>query len=139
MSQLVPESWSPSINVSGKSEFVRFYGASLVFEEKIALRMYFSVTDGEHTFRWNGQELTSVQAGEYRYVEIRDINPEDPLLYPCSCSRKEICAQSPADPIDGMRVYKGKCRMRQRILHFVILPCIFFGWQGRPGCAAGPC
>ena len=77
MSQLVPESWSPSINVSGKSESVRFYGASLVFEEKIALRMYFSVSDGEHTFRWNGQELTSVQAGEYRYVEIRDINPQD--------------------------------------------------------------
>lgn len=63
-------------------------------------------------FDWDELVFQSQRLEIYREAlkEIRDINPENPLLYPCSCSRREICAQSPADPIDGMRVYKGNCR-----------------------------
>lgn len=75
--QKIPESWEPAITVSGENDSVGFYGASLVFEEKTALRIYFSVTEGEHTFRWNGQKLTAVETGEYLYVEIPQISPRD--------------------------------------------------------------
>ncbi|MBR4400042.1 MAG: tRNA glutamyl-Q(34) synthetase GluQRS [Aeriscardovia sp.] len=63
-------------------------------------------------FDWDEVVFQSQRLDIYEEAlkEIRALNPEDPLLYPCSCSRKEICAQSPADPIDGMRVYGGKCR-----------------------------
>lgn len=75
--QPVPENWESAIAVGGKSDSVRFYGASLIFAEKTALRIYFSVTEGVHTFQWGDQVLTPVEAGEYCYVEIPGINPQD--------------------------------------------------------------
>lgn len=63
-------------------------------------------------FEWDELVFQSDRLDIYREAlrELRDLNPQDPVVYPCSCSRREICQQSPADPVDGMRVYKGKCR-----------------------------
>ncbi|MBQ5520588.1 MAG: hypothetical protein IIT91_00650, partial [Aeriscardovia sp.] len=63
-------------------------------------------------FEWDELVFQSDRLDIYREAlrELKDLNPQDPVVYPCSCSRREICQESPADPIDGMRVYKGKCR-----------------------------
>lgn len=63
-------------------------------------------------FEWDELVFQSDRLDIYREAlrELRDLNPQDPVVYPCSCSRREICQESPADPVDGMRVYKGKCR-----------------------------
>lgn len=65
-------------------------------------------------FEWDEIAFQSrrIEIYEEALKEIWDLNPKDPLVYPCSCSRKKICAESPADPVDGMRVYGGGCRKK---------------------------
>lgn len=62
-----------SLNVSGKADGIRFYGASLVYRDKIAVRFYFTAEslDGI-TFQYPVGE----KDGLY-YVEIANINPQD--------------------------------------------------------------
>ena len=60
--------------VSGSAEGVRFYGASLVFESKVAVRFYFTVT-GEITSYSTGN--SPVEKNGMYYIEVPGINPQD--------------------------------------------------------------
>ena len=63
------------MTVTGNTDGIRFYGASLVFENKIALRFYFQV--GENvTFAIEEKYTVSQKNGLY-CVEIADILPQD--------------------------------------------------------------
>lgn len=63
----------------GSADGVEFYGATLVFRDRIALRYYFTVTGdiSQYTFTVSGKEVTPVHKGNQYYVEIADINPQD--------------------------------------------------------------
>lgn len=63
----------------GNADGVEFYGATLVFRDRIALRYYFTVAGdiSEYTFTANDKEVTPVRKGNQYYVEIADINPQD--------------------------------------------------------------
>ena len=62
-----------SLNVSGSADGIRFYGASLVYRNKIAVRFYFTA---ESLDGINFQYPVVEKDGLY-YVEVADINPQD--------------------------------------------------------------
>lgn len=77
--EAVPEKAEEEMTVSGSLEGIRFYSTTLLFRHKTALRFYFSVT-GEITdyhFTVAGTEYTPVKKGEYYYIEVPGINPQD--------------------------------------------------------------
>lgn len=71
----VPADAAPEMAVTDEADSINFYGASLLFRNKIAVRYYFTGA------------ITNVNAGDYAYtigqkdglsyVEIADINPQD--------------------------------------------------------------
>ncbi len=61
------------MTVTGKLEGIRFYGASLVYRNKIAVRFYFKVTGDIASCSFG--EYTAVQSGTLYYVEVADISP----------------------------------------------------------------
>lgn len=70
----------PQVNssnlVSGSVSGISFYGASLVFETRIAVRFYFTVSGNIDDYNFSiGEE--PVQKGNLYYVEVPDINPQD--------------------------------------------------------------
>jgi hypothetical protein len=68
---------APELIVADESDMLNFYGATLVYREKIAIRYYFTGDVTNCTFTANGQSLKPVErAGEY-YVEFSDILPQD--------------------------------------------------------------
>lgn len=71
----VPADAAAEMEVSGKVDGISFYGASLLFRNKIAVRYYFTgaitnVNAGDYTY-------TIGQKDGLSYVEIADINPQD--------------------------------------------------------------
>lgn len=62
--------------VSGSVSGISFYGASLVFETRIAVRFYFSVSGDIGDYTFNIGEEPVLKNGLY-YVEVPDINPQD--------------------------------------------------------------
>lgn len=54
-----------------------FYGASLVYQNKIAVRIYFSGSTEGLTFTANGAKVNAVAKGELHYVEVSGINPQE--------------------------------------------------------------
>lgn len=68
----------PAVNdsnmISGSADGVRFYGASLVFESKVAVRFYFTVT-GEITSYSIGN--APVETNGLYYIEVPGIDPQD--------------------------------------------------------------
>lgn len=65
------------MDVRGNAEGVRFYGASLVFENKIAIRYYFVVDDGVELSVECAGDYKMGKANELTYIEIADILPQD--------------------------------------------------------------
>ena len=68
----------PQVNstmVTGNVDGIRFYGASLVFASKVAVRYYFVVDGDISSYTFGGHEV--VKSGDYYYVEIPNINPQD--------------------------------------------------------------
>ena len=65
--------------VQGSLEGISYYGATLSFRDRVALRYYFTVTGdiSDYTFKVNGNICTAVQKGDHYYIEIADINPQD--------------------------------------------------------------
>ena len=61
--------------VSGNVNGITFYGASLVFESKIAVRFYFNVTGNISDYSFSAGTPVA-KDGRY-YVEIANINPQD--------------------------------------------------------------
>ena len=59
--------------ITGKEEGIAFYGASLVFRSKIAVRFYFTGDISGYEF----EGATVGQKNELSYVEFAEINPQD--------------------------------------------------------------
>lgn len=76
----VPADAAPEMAVSGKVDGISFYGASLLFRNKIAVRYYFTVSGdiSSYTFTVNGTPYQPElkEEGLY-YIEVADINPQD--------------------------------------------------------------
>lgn len=66
-----------SIQVSGSVGGVSIYGASLVFEDRIAVRFYFRGEIDGLIFGTDGTPLTPIAKGDMYYVEVANINPQD--------------------------------------------------------------
>lgn len=75
----IPETAPQEPEISGEGENIAFYGASLVFRDRIAVRYYFTLTDEmeNHSFVANGTRYTPVLKDGYCYVEVPGINPQD--------------------------------------------------------------
>lgn len=76
----VPADAAAEMAVAGKVDGINFYGASLLFRNKIAVRYYFTVSGDitGYTFTVNGtaHEPVMKEDGLY-YIEVADINPQD--------------------------------------------------------------
>ena len=71
----IPEAGSSNM-VSGSVSGISYYGATLVFENRIAVRFYFSVKGDIANYTFSTGEAP-VAKGDLYYVEIPDINPQD--------------------------------------------------------------
>ena len=72
----IPENTDRTFSVNGAVKDASFYGASLVYRDKIALRYYFEGDIGNCDFYANGIKLEPKQKNSLYYVEIADISPE---------------------------------------------------------------
>ena len=63
-----------NVTVSDSISGISFYGASLLFKDRIAVRFYFTVT-GDGSYTVNGKTLTEKDG--LWYVEFADIAPQD--------------------------------------------------------------
>lgn len=77
--QIVPQSWQQPVAVNGAVEGIRFYGATLLYREKIAVRYYFTVFGNieDYVFRSGDAIYTPVQKDGLWYVEMPDILIQD--------------------------------------------------------------
>ena len=70
----------PEINtenmISGEVSGIRFYGASLVYTSKIAVRYYFTVNGDMNSYTFSSGNAPILKDGKY-YVEIDGINPQE--------------------------------------------------------------
>jgi len=75
----VPETLEQPVTVSGSAEGIRFYGASLVYRDKIAVRYYFTGSEQmeAYTFRCGDAEYTPVCKDGLWYVELPGILIQD--------------------------------------------------------------
>lgn len=71
----VPEN-TEDLFVSDNIEGLNFYGASLVYRDKIAVRFYFSGDVSDMSFTTNGNSYSSVAKDGMHYIEIADILPQ---------------------------------------------------------------
>ena len=65
------------VTVSDQISNVNFYGASLVYRDRIAVRYYFTGDVTGCTFTANGNTYTPVAKDGMHYVEIADVLPQD--------------------------------------------------------------
>ena len=74
----VPDT-TTDLSFDGETDGVEFYGASLVYRDKIAVRYYYDVTEDASsiTFTANGNVYTPVLKDGRYYVEVADILPQD--------------------------------------------------------------
>ena len=70
---------APEMVVSGSVDGISFYGASLVFRDRIAVRYYFTVTGdiSGYTFTANGIKYEPVLKDGLYYIEVAEINPQE--------------------------------------------------------------
>ena len=64
-------------SVTGSAKGVKYYGASLVYRNKIAVRIYFSGDVTGKTFTVNGEAVTPETNGDLHYIEVANIYPQD--------------------------------------------------------------
>lgn len=75
----VPTEADTEMSVSGSANGINFYGATLVFGSKTAVRYYFNVTGDidSYTFKVGETAYAPVEKDGLYYVEIANINPQD--------------------------------------------------------------
>ena len=66
-----------SSTVSGKVDGLKYYGSTLVFQSKTALRFYFVGDVTGCSFKVGKEVLTPVEKDGMWYIEVADINPQD--------------------------------------------------------------
>ena len=66
-------------NIVSKDDIdgLSFYGASLIYRNKNALRFYFAGDTTGMTFTANGKEVTTGTKNEMTYIEVANINPQN--------------------------------------------------------------
>ena len=104
----IPEG-QQQLAVTGEINGVAFYGASLVHENKTALRFYFNADSVEGvTFTAGEETLTPVQKDGRYYVQLGGISPQDLdekwTVTVCSSSQELQITYSPMDYI--LRMYQ---------------------------------
>lgn len=72
----IPEE-TEEMAVSGALSNLEYYGASLVYRDRIAVRFYFTGGVTGYTFTADGNTYTPVAKNEMYYIEIADILPQD--------------------------------------------------------------
>ncbi len=72
----IPEP-TEEMKVNVTNENIRFYGASLVYREKIAVRFYFTGNAEGITFTVNGKPYTATEKNGLWCVEVSDIMPQE--------------------------------------------------------------
>ena len=77
--QDIPELAEQEMRIEGSLEGVRFYGASLLFRHKVAIRYYFAVSGDltDYTFIANGITYEPIAKDALYYVELPGVNPQD--------------------------------------------------------------
>ena len=67
------------ILIEGAVDGISFYGATLLFQDRIAIRYYFSAPNGVdgYTFTANDETQEVETKGEQYYVQINGFNPQD--------------------------------------------------------------
>ena len=77
--QDVPEASEIEMTVEGRADDLRFYGATLMFRHKVAVRYYFAVAGDvqDYTFTENGVPCEAVMKDGLCYVELSGVNPQD--------------------------------------------------------------
>ena len=75
----IPAAAEQEVTVEGNAEGIRFYGASLSFRDRIAVRFYYAVSGDPSDCRviCGGKAYSLMQSGDYYYVEISGILPQD--------------------------------------------------------------
>ncbi|MBQ6832254.1 MAG: hypothetical protein IJO28_06405, partial [Oscillospiraceae bacterium] len=75
----VPTQSGIQMTLSGSVEGIQFYGASLVFTNKTAVRYYFDVSGNVDSYRFKVGEssYTACEKNGLYYVEVSGINPQD--------------------------------------------------------------
>ena len=75
----VPADAAAEMVVSGNVDGISFYGASLLFRNKIAVRYYFTVNGdiSDYAFTIDGVECEAQMKDGLYYIEKADINPQD--------------------------------------------------------------
>ena len=68
----------PEVTVSDSLSGFSYYGSSMVFRSKIAVRHYFTTQNdiSGYTFTVNGNDCAVDKNGERYYIEVSDINPD---------------------------------------------------------------
>ena len=66
-------------SVTGSADGISYYGATLVFAGKTAVRYYFTVNGSieNYSFTVNGESCNPKEKGGLYYVEVSGINPQD--------------------------------------------------------------
>ena len=74
----VPETADNDISITGNANGITFYGASLTYCSKVAVRLYFKAESDEGlTFTANGSECSAVEKDDYYMIEVSGITPEN--------------------------------------------------------------
>ena len=75
----IPSNENCTLSTNGALEGVSFYGATLLFRDRIAVRYYFRIQGDTNavSFTANGKEYTAKLKDNLYYVEIPDILPQD--------------------------------------------------------------
>ena len=70
---------APEIAVEGKVAGISYYGSSMLFTGKLAVRYYFTAPNGVegYTFAANGNSYEAKQKDSLYYVDVAGINPQD--------------------------------------------------------------
>lgn len=67
----------PTVEISGSVSGVKFYGTSVRFTSKTAVRYYFTGDGANCTFAIDGVQYTPVSKDGMYYIEVPGVNPQD--------------------------------------------------------------
>ena len=67
----------PGVEISGSVSGVKFYGTSVRFNAKTAVRYYFAGNGENCTFTVDGVKYTPVSKDGMHYIEVPGVNPQD--------------------------------------------------------------
>ncbi len=68
----------PEVTADDSLTGINFYGSTMVFRSKIAIRFYFEALNGidGYSFTVDGNPYTPELKGDHYYIEVADINPD---------------------------------------------------------------